>query len=87
MCKRSDEGRKLDKGEKDDEWSLQYHQVTERGCNAYGGKVTQKLQVLDPISKVTDLAIELGRQEALKTFQLRLLPDIALENMHGYDDT
>lgn len=50
-------------------------------------KLRKKLQVLDPISKVTDLAIELGRQEALKTFQLRLLPDIALENMHGYDDT
>ncbi|GKA87725.1 histone deacetylase 5 [Tanacetum coccineum] len=49
--------------------------------------VVTSCEFLDPIRKCKNLANQLGRQQALKSIQETMLPNIALEKMPGYDNT
>nr|GEV02485.1 histone deacetylase 5 [Tanacetum cinerariifolium] len=49
--------------------------------------VVTSCEFLDPVKKCKNLANQLGRQQALKSIQATLLPNIALEKMPGYDNT
>ncbi|PWA62087.1 histone deacetylase 5 [Artemisia annua] len=49
--------------------------------------VLTSCEFLDPIRKCKNLANQLGRQQALKSIQETMLPNVALEKMPGYDNT